>query len=569
MPDGTARYCYVIRFDGNEHDTMNATSKSDRPSSGYGRIAAFFAGTERRKLYSLLALTGTLALATRAYYSLVVFHDALYTADAAGVMLRGFYVARGMFNPRLLSLWRSQIPIDLTYGFFIKVLPFDPMTSARIASCLITTATLLILVYIVYRYIDRAVALFFGMLLAINPYFSFTSTEPEKAPLVLLFFSLSLLFLYTYRYDEEHRKRSFLLFLLFLCLMLFSYQTAVLFAVCLIVIYLLFSWDFKYHRNIVNVLKDAYLYVLAGSAVLFAVIVPRIVEAVTSSTRIYPAVEAAGDPAGTAGGFLDPITDFFSLFIHRENLAAGRFLEAILTKAGTVVLILGVLALVILVFSRNQKRIRWNSLPFVVWAIVVTGLFSLRYYCHSHNSRYPYYVMPAFLFLAAYFLAWFLKKLYSEKTLKYVALLVVLLLIVVSSQTRLFARHNYEVMRNRYYTNKLVADDLLDVIKVRDDEGIIIRKWPSLVYYLLEKNPELEERLYPVGWGNVNLQVFTRDFIEEHNIRYFVHDEIGDDYYNTPDVLLDQLKNLEDIYVFSVAEIEYDEFRATVYYLDY
>ena len=548
---------------------MNASSKSNRPSSGYRRIVAFLAGTERRKLYSLLALTGTLALATRAYYSLVVFHDALYTGDAAGVLLRGFYVARGMFNPRLLSLWRSQVPIELTYGFFIKVLPFDPMTSARIASCLITTATLLILVYLVYRYIDRVTALFFGVLVALNPYFSFVSTEPEKAPLVLLFFSLSLFFLYTYRYNEEHRKRSLLLSLLFLCLMVLSYQTGILFAVCLIVVYLLFSWDFKYHRRIVNVLKDAYLYVLAGSAVLFAVIVPRIARAVTSSVRIYPAVEAAGESAGTTGSFLDPITDFFSLFIHRENLAAGPFLEAIQAKTGTIILVLGALALIVMVFSRNQKRMRWNSLPFVVWAIVVTGLFSLMQVCHSHNSRYPYYVMPAFLFLAAYFLAWFLKKLYSEKTLKYVALLVVLLLIVVSSQAQLFARHKYEITRYRYYTNKLVADDLLDVIKVRDDEGIIIRKWPLLIYYLLEKNPELEERLYPVGWGNVDLQVFTKDFIKEHNIRYFVHDAIGDDYYNTPNVLLDLLRNLEDLYVVEVAEIEYDEFRATVYYLDY
>jgi len=528
----------------------------------------FFA-TERRQLITLLTVAGSLALLSRIYYSAVVFNDTLYSGDAYTVLLRSFMSSKGSFSSRLVTLWKGEVLIDLVYGFFIRILPFDPVITTRIVSCAITIPIVVILTYIVYKYVNRLAALFFGILLALNPFFSMMSTEPEKAPMVLFFFTLSLLFLCFYRYNEKARRRNLAIAAVFFALMLLSYRTGMFFALCLIIIYVLFSWDLKYRGKWKKILTDGYLYILLGLSALFAVVLPRLAKAFIETPSIYPSVSSGG-----SGGGADQFTKFFNdlvhIISHSEDSAAVRFLEATRNDIGVIVFGLCLLALLVLVFSgANQRRQRWGLAPFIVWAIVIIVIFSAQYFCYSHNSRYPYYLVPAFMALAAYFLAWLRGKIDPKKPVMQVALLVVLLLFVVTSQARLHATGAYEAGRNRYYTHQLLADVLTEQVKVRSDEGIILQKWPSAVYYLLENDPALEENIYPTGWGSVSPDVFTKEFIQDNNIRYFVHDKVGDDYYQTPDVLRDRLGGLEDIYMVRVANIENDTFKVFVYYLDY
>ena len=541
-----------------------------KPASIARKLKGMFFATERRQLVSLLAVTGSLALLSRIYYSAIMFNASLYSGDAYTVLLRSFMLSNGSHSSRLVTLWKSEVLIDLVYGFFIRILPFDPVITARIVSCAITIPIVVILTYIVYKYVNRLAALFFGILLALNPFFSMMSTEPEKAPMVLFFFTLSLLFLCFYRYNEKARRRNLAIAAVFFALMLLSYRTGMFFALCLIIIYVLFSWDLKYRGKCMKILSDGYLYILLGLSALFAVILPRLAETFVKSHSIYPSATSGGGAGGGTNQFTKYFNDLVHIISHSEDSAAVRFLEATRNYIGVIIFGLFLLALLVLVFSgTNQRRQRWGLAPFIVWAVVITVIFSAQYFCYSHNSRYPYYLVPAFMALAAYFLAWLPGKIDPKKPVMQIALLVVLLLFVVTSQARIHATGTYEAGRNRYYTHKLVADVLTEQVKVRSDEGIILQRWPSAIYYLLENDPALEENIYPTGWNSVSPDVFSKEFVQENNIRYFVYDKVGDDYYQTPDVLLDRLGNLEDIYMVKVVSIENDTFKVFIYYLDY
>ena len=50
-----------------------------------------------------------------------------------------------------------------------------------------------------------------------------------------------------------------------------------------------------------------------------------------------------------------------------------------------------------------------------------------------------------------------------------------------------------------------------------------------------------------VGWGRVDLRLFSPAYLESHHVRYFVHDPRGADYFNSSGQMLTQLQRNYDL----------------------
>ena len=393
-------------------------------------------GVKRYSLASLLSVTGLLAVLMRVFYSAVIFNQTLYSGDAYGVLLQSYFISKGHFSPRIVNLWGAKSITTLMYGFFIRILPFDPIVSVRIVTCLFTTAAILILTYIAYRYIDKTVALFFGVLLALNPYWSFVSTEPEKAPLVVFLFSVSLLFLFLYRYQEKGRKRNLALLSLFYFLLLLSYKTSVFFAATLLIVYVVFAWDMRYRGKRLRLLTDRFLYVLVAITLFAEAVLPRTVEVLFTYQSIYPKV-TTGASAAAQGELAKYLKNFFYTIAHPERLAFRPFLQAIRNFTGAAVFGICLLGILVFIFASADRRKRISTVPFLAWLVVVTLAISLQAFSYSHGNRYPYYVIPVFLFFAAYFLGWFVKSIKIRGSMKQAVFITLIVLLIVGLQLNL------------------------------------------------------------------------------------------------------------------------------------
>lgn len=481
-------------------------------------------------------------------------------------MLRSYFISQGHFTSRVTSVWTPSILTDLIYGSFIRILPFDPIVTVRIVTSLITIAAVLMLVYVTYKYIDRLTALLFGVLLSLNPFFSFVSTEPEKGPMVVFFFSLSLLFLFFYRYREKSRNRNLALSFVFLISMMLAYRTGLFFAFCIVLAYALFTWDLKYRGRARKILASKFLYVILVVPVFIQIALPRITRRLNGAS-VYPAAESlATETSNQFAKFFNNILFFME---NPEYLGATKFMEAAKNFIGPTVFGLGLLGLIIYFFRHAEKGEKVRAAPFVIWTVVVSAGFGLSYWSYSHSSRYPYYVIPAFLFMTAYLLRWLIGKITIAGAARKTAFMLILILLAAVLQLRLLQPPYYESFRLRYYTHELLADDLLHNVRIEHGQGIILQKWSSIMYYLVKDDIEREDDIFPVGWKSVDISVFTPEFLKENNIRYFVFDKVGDDYWSTPENLLTLLGNHQEIMLVRVSEVNNRKYFVRVHYMDY
>ena len=113
-------------------------------------------------------------------------------------------------------------------------------------------------------------------------------------------------------------------------------------------------------------------------------------------------------------------------------------------------------------------------------------------------------------------------------------------------------------------------------IKAKRGEGVLTLGWDSFKYYFIRSDVKRERDLYTYGFNSVNIDVITSDFLKEKNIKYFIHDKIGSDYYNTADKLLQKLDSTSGVLIFKNADVwnqdalsHADMYFARVYFLDY
>jgi len=521
------------------------------------------------KLFFILLISGILALATRVYYSFSLRGGYFYSGDAYGIFLRAFFVSKGYLSPRAIYLWNVPPLILFLNAIVMKFLPMDPVMAVRFLCSIMTTASVLVLVAIVCRYTDALTSLFFGMLLALNPFFSFVSTEPEKAPFVVFFFALGFLFLFKYRDNFPKGEKKYLAWsFVFFMLMMLSYpETGIFFLISGIFIYVLFSWSTKFEdQKKWKILLDPYLYVLtlAGISCFFLRFIPEMLIGFKSQ---YQEIAAAGGSVAKTAvkGVLFNLRNLFS-----SNIAASRFMIHIKDHVGVVIFVFSILGLLIFILERRERGSpeKESQGAWFIWAFVIFVLFAVQWWCYSHDSRYPYYLIPPIMFFAAVAVSWFSKKL-SLSGIRFVALIITLLLIFSFYQIQKLRSDVFLTYRTRMAAQAKTAEELLHEVKIKRGDGVIALGWPSFIYALVKDEPGREKDLYFVGWGSVDLDVFSLDFIKRRNIRYFVYDAAGSDYYDTPIKLLERFSTMKGLIIVPIHRVTEGNFYGDIYYLEY
>ena len=509
--------------------------------------------------YALIAVA---ALATRLRYGIFGFHDTFGSGDAHLLLTQALFVERGDFQPPAsigppADIFANPPLIPLLLAAFSKIPGIALHDAPLILGPLLTVAALLALYTVVARAFDRTTALVGVGLVALLPRFAFDSTEPDKVAYVVSFFLLSLLCLY-----EGQRRPALLLAAgLFMGLSVFSHTTAYLFLPVYLLSHIALSHG-SWRRMALPYFAASCAIVLAFLAA-YSALNSRIdpAPAVGGQTSTSAPDNASGSiplpsdllqpPTSGAGQDFVP-TSVASYWDHVSGLARDGFrgsagdlyLDGIRSQILDPVYLLAIGGFLTATGWAAFKR-RYEAIPLLLWMLLVTAGFGIQYPAASHTSRYPSYVTPVFVIMAAFFVVWAARQVIGRVGAE-PAYAIVLIAPVAAFIAISYATSPQPGLRQLYEGHREVAEYVTDNGLLTDDAHLLYLGWPSYTYSLLEADPANADRVRAFGWLPITFGGYDAAFVEREHIRYYIYDDRTDDYYNSGGGMFAQLqKNFE------------------------
>ncbi len=481
------------------------------------------------KKSNLLLLTLViLSLATSYYHSFGVNSISYGSGDAFGLILSSTNIEK---KP-------ATYLISYVYRIFYEITSLSVYNLTFYFTPILFIVLLIFIFKVLEKNTNLTIAFFSCFLITTNPWLSFYSTEPSKAFFVLLFFFASLFFLY--RYKKNNAKKEILLSFLFLSFSSVFYHTALMFFPSY---FLLLYFNIYKKINLINIKSFINLFLIF--LILFVII----------SYPFYytkfqePKKGVKDDPKITESGKMS----FFKFYINAvraainapENLGYKTFLGGIKKfLVFDLTWLFFIFSLMILIAANFSGFYKKNLLiDFVLIFLFTFAFISIQWKSYSHGSRYPQYTILFLFIILSYFLDLVLSKFFNKtkKALYIKALYILTLIILILSPEYIFSY--VEGLRHIYIPQLEVKDLILkNNININQENQVLYLGWPAITLALKDLGI-MESYYHPFGWEHTNLTLISsEDYVLKNNINYYIYDHTGDDYYNSSDIVLDELR---------------------------
>jgi hypothetical protein len=514
------------------------TELDGRPLAIPDALASLLAG---RWPYVLIVAVGLLS---RLRYAVWGYHDSFGSGDAHGVLTRALLIERGDFEPSatigpVSAIFSNPPLIPLLLAGVAKTgIPLADVP--LLTGTLITLAALCALYAIATRAFDRTVALAGVLLVAVLPRFSFDSTEPDKVAYVV---SLSIIALFLL-YEGQRRPPLLLLAGLSMGLAAFSHTTAYLFVPVYVLSHVALSRGDL--RRILGGYFLASLAIVALFVAAYGILDDRFAPQIAGSFGPVPApvepasidvpvpADAPAQPADDAPRFVPSVVERYWDTV--SDLAGDGFrdsawdvyFDGIRGQVLDPVYVLAIAGFIIalwLAFARRSPA----AVPLLLWMSVVTIGFAVQYPAPSHGTRYPSYVTPAFVLMASFFVAWAARQLTRRagKRPEYA--------IALAAPFFAWAAFSYVSapepgLREIYAGHREAATFVAGEDLLSDDARLLYLAWPSYTYFLLEEDADNASYVRTFGWRMIPVNRIDAAYVERERIRYYLYDELTDDY---------------------------------------
>ena len=482
----------------------------------------------------LLSLIAAVAAASRVRY-VIGFSGTYGSGDAHLLLTHALFIREWRLHPPAQLAITGDIfgqppliPAALALVSRATMLPLE--LTPLVVMPLLTIAAIVILTRLLARQFGWPVALAAGTLISLLPRLAFDSTEPEKAPVVVSLFVFALACVYA----GVERPRFLLLAGFFIGLAMLAHTTGYLFLPVIVLSYL--GLHAGAPRRAVNRYAVASLaFPALAVATYFA-----LARSFDFASAFAPGPAVGGSSGGVLPSFVQTYVDALINLGHGgiTHRAWRMYEEGIRAQLGTPLFLLAVAGFLAGSYQVIARR-EWHIAPFLLWALLVTVGFGMQYPASSHGSRYPSYVTPAYVVLAAYAGAFACAHARRFGAIAAGAMLLVLL------EVGGYVGWTYAAAPNPglrdLYASHAKAAQYIDDQHLLDNGGLLYLEWPSVTFNILEDQPQYEDRLYGFGFGQRDLAEFTPQFIAAHHIKYFLFDHTGNDGYDSANMVRQSL----------------------------
>lgn len=474
----------------------------------------------------LVALYGV----TRYFHSIYLGAQGYGSGDAYRVILNAYNAGSNSQDIYMISYF---------YKIAHELLGITYYQISFYATPIIGLLIVLLIFDIIRREVGFIPAMISSLIVVLNPWLAYYSTEPSKEIFVLLFILFALYFLFRFE------KTQMFLWLIFSFISFAAgityYHSILLFFPFYFIAVIYFVYQAYKDRN---PFKYIFISGVVFGVTILAIAGPLYVIKETnykSSLSEKPAylktdIDNQGNTFQRQFGAMA-----YALTKDQQKLGMTKLIEGLdmfLLKQYEFIYLYGLLLIISIFLFKKRKT--YMPLLFSILTVYIFVVIGFQWTSYSHTSRYPQYIIYFFLLCASLPLGWSLSLLRHAK----VKILILTLFIILS-----FLVFNpflkVDGFRNIYYPHMEIGPAAkATTIPIDKNNQIVYLGWPSITLSLLESyNLENDTFLNTFGWELINLDgVTSKRYIAEKNIKYFIYNEGGSDYFDSNKKVYDKLK---------------------------
>jgi hypothetical protein len=456
---------------------------------------------------------------TRYFHSFYLGAEGYGSGDAYRVILSAYRVGNSFEDVFMFSY---------LYNIFHTLTGISYHTLSFYFTPLIGLSIIIVIFDLVRKEFGFIQASFTSLIIILNPWLAYHSTEPSKEIFVILFLILSIYFLI--RFEKTLLYRYLMLSITFFAIGITFYHSILVFLpfyIILLIYFIARNSSRPIHNSIVAlVIMFCTFSLIAGPQMVMKQLYYKNTQ---SSKPVYlkTDVDSQGNVFQRQFGAMS-----YAILEDREKLGIYKLEEGIdtfiLRQTEFKYLFIFILFVSIILFKKNKTYL---PLIFCILTIYTFVIIGLQWTSYSHSSRYPQYILYFFLLCASIPIGWSIKLL-QNRTMKIalLSLLISLVFYVFSPFTRI------DIYRSIYKPHLLIGSSAVSSgIVINEDNQILYLGWPSVTLSLLENfNLTSDEYLHTFGWELVNLDGITsKDYITKNNIKYFIYNQSGSDYFDS------------------------------------
>ncbi len=458
---------------------------------------------------------------TRYFHSLYSDAQGYGSGDAYRVILNAYNAGSNSLDIYMISYF---------YKMAHELLGVSYYQISFYATPVIGLLIVLLILDIIRREVGFIPAMISSLIVVLNPWLAYYSTEPSKEIFVLLFILFALYFLFRFEKTQVYRWLIFS-FISFAAGITY-YHSILLFFPFYFAAVIYFTYQvYKSNRPLKSIFLSCVIFgitILTIAGPLY-VIKEYNYKASLSEKPTYLKTDI-DNQGNTFQRQLNAM--IYALTKDQQKLGMTKLVEGLemfMLKQYEFVYLYGLL-LILSVFL-FKKRKTYMPLLFSMLTLYIFLVIGFQWTSYSHTSRYPQYIIYFFLVCASLPLGWSLYLLRHTK----VKILILTLFIVLS-----FLLFNpflkVDSFRNIYYPHMKIGPAAKTMnIPIDNNNQIVYLGWPSITLSLLESY-ELKNDSYlnTFGWELINLDGITSSkYIAQKHIKYFIYNEGGSDYFDS------------------------------------
>ncbi len=365
---------------------------------------------------------------------------------------------------------------------------------------------------------ERKMKVIMFLLIVITPYIIFMQFEVERAPVIVFFFLFALNFYL--KYLEKNEYAYFIFSSIFIGFSIFTHMTSYFFVLSFLIIIFLLSKEKG---------KDSIFFLIICGASFLIVFLTKYLfggDIVSETTLV------------AFSGFMINLLNGF------DKIGLWRFVESFKNHLSPLVYYtaLGGLLITLIKFKKTPHHVK----IFFVWFVVLFFSFSIQYESFSHSSRYPFYLVVPLIFFSVYFLTSVFKRVNRKIT-------ILIMFFFITSLVSTLYLQDLSFYRNRWEPHTKVCEYLVTNSRINEYNQILYLGWPSVTFEC-EKGGIEQYFMHTFGWNRTNLESIDKEFIKSNNIKYYIYDNTGSDYYDSSNIVfykLDKMYKLKKIEEFN------------------
>lgn len=496
----------------------------------------------KNKTIIIILLVITLAALWRYYYTALVYNFTFASWDSTWIVLNSYYFIQNFFQWGHIiihqkiydSIFWSPFLLSYLFALCHSFLKLDIQQAPFFVTSLFSLVLIVWLSKYLLKQYHHLIAILSIVFISVNTYFALYSTEPLRETFVIFFFIAALL----------AKQYNYRVALFFWCNAFLWHNTWLIYLLVIICI----IWYDQYTARTLS-FKKLWLQVICWLIlILFIKVFPALIIEKREMLIHLTWIRITSSFLSEIDALLSNIKSWFT------QIWLIPYWKWMQNRIGSIHLI----SFIGVIYIYLQKKVRGRFTDILITYTIVFLLFSIKWAASSHSTRYPYYL---FIFSMIVFVI-LLEQFYRKHKVHKIHVLIIVLLFL-SWWNTYYNKYVWQ-LRHIYQINKVWWTYIAKQLPINEHNRVLLLWWPDTMLSIVKDTSKFDWDNYITYWRQspYYLSQITLEFIKDYNIKFFIYEDTGKDYFDSQNILFFKfqkyLKEIQVIYQYHRKVVVYE-----------